>query len=223
MQACLFFYGLERRIRPFYSYDTVLTMKLAREFYARYTPKVARDLLGQTLVRQLEDGTRLRGRIVETEAYHGMTDSACHAHVGRTPRTNLMFEVAGHAYVYLIYGMYDMLNIVTMEAGFPAAVLIRAIEPLEGIERMQVLRGKVRGRNLTNGPGKVCRAMAITRTLKGEDMTCSELLWVEQGGEIADSEVVTSPRIGIDYAAPEDVARHWRYYERGNLWVSKSR
>lgn len=198
-------------------------MKLEREFYARYTPDVARELLGQWLVRQLEDGTELRGRIVETEAYHGMTDSACHAHVGRTPRTNLMFEAAGHAYIYLIYGMYDMLNIVTMEAGFPAAVLIRAVEPVAGIEQMQNLRGKVRGRNLTNGPGKLCRAMAITRLLKGEDMTRSALLWVEAGEAIPDEQVATSPRIGIDYATPEDVARHWRYYERGNLWLSKSR
>lgn len=198
-------------------------MKLERDFYTRYTPDVARDLLGQLLVRQLADGVQLRGRIVETEAYHGTGDSACHAHVGRTPRTNLMFEKAGHAYVYLIYGMYDMLNIVTMEEGFPAAVLIRAIEPVEGIEQMQALRGNVRGRNLTNGPGKVCRAMAITRSLKGEDMTRSALLWVERGDGVANSEVVTSPRIGIDYATPEDVARHWRYHERGNLWVSKSR
>ncbi len=198
-------------------------MKLEREFYARYTPEVARALLGQILVRQLEDGSQLRGRIVETEAYHGMADSACHAHVGRTPRTNLMFEAAGHAYVYLIYGMYDMLNIVTMEAGFPAAVLIRAVEPVAGIEQMQALRGNAKGRNLTNGPGKVCRAMAITRVLKGEDMTRSERLWVEHGAIVAEEQMATSPRIGIDYATPEDVARHWRYYERGNLWVSKSK
>ncbi len=199
----------------------VAFMPLSREFYARYTPTVARELLGHLLVRKLPTGETLCGRIVETEAYHGTEDSACHAHLGRTSRTNIMFGEAGYAYVYLIYGMYDMLNIVTETVGFPAAVLVRAVEPLEGMELMQLNRGNVRGKNLTNGPGKLCRAMAITRALKGEDMVNGDVLWVEAGETVPDDQIVTAPRVGIDYATPEDVARPWRFYERGNLWVSK--
>lgn len=193
-----------------------------REFFAQPTPIVAPALLGQVLVRQLEDGTLLRGRIVETEAYHGIEDSACHGRVGRTTRTEVMYGPPGHAYVYLIYGMYDMLNISCNEDGFPGAVLIRAVEPLEGIPQMAELRGlQTPTKNLTNGPGKLCRAMAITRALHGWDMTTGEMLWVEKDKAVPESEIVATPRINIDYAQEVDRTRLWRFYERGNKWVSR--
>jgi DNA-3-methyladenine glycosylase len=131
-------------------------VRLGREFYARDTLTVARELLGQRLVRVMEDGQRLAGIIVETEAYIGEEDQACHASHGRTPRNAVMYGPAGFAYIYFIYGMYYCLNVVTEQEGFPAAVLIRAIEPTEGIPRMQAYRQGRPLHELTNGPGKLC-------------------------------------------------------------------
>lgn len=193
---------------------------LPASFFARSTLTVARELLGQRLVRQM-DGQRLSGIIVETEAYIGPDDSACHASKGYTPRTAVMFGPPGHAYVYLIYGMYHMLNLVTEAEGFPAAVLIRAIEPVEGIEQMQTRRRRQHSINLTNGPGKLCAALAIDRRLNGHSLGLGETLWLEPTLPTPAAAVVTGPRVGIHYATPADRAAPWRFWVRDNGFVSK--
>jgi DNA-3-methyladenine glycosylase len=197
-------------------------MRLERAFFAQPAPVVARELLGAVLARRLPSGETLRGRIVETEAYHGYGDSASHARAGEKGRAWVMFGPPGHAYVYLIYGMYEMLNVSTDEAGFPAAILIRAVEPIEGVETMLSLRPG-NPKNLTNGPGKLCRAMMIDRSLNGEDVTTSQALWFEVGEPLSNEEIATSPRIGIEYADPEHRERPWRFFQKGNRWVSRYR
>jgi DNA-3-methyladenine glycosylase len=192
-------------------------LKLRRSFYEQPTIEVARQLLGKYLIRKHPDGTTV-GRIVETEAYIGPQDKACHASRGRTPRTEIMFGRAGHAYVYMIYGFYYMLNIVTEAADFPAAVLIRAVEPLEGLPLMQSRRQTERLRSLASGPGKLCRAFAIDRTLNGNDV-CGKVLYLDDHGEPA-PKVVTTPRIGVDYAGKWKHKR-WRFLIKGNEFVSK--
>ncbi|MCS6911057.1 MAG: DNA-3-methyladenine glycosylase [Anaerolineales bacterium] len=177
-------------------------MKLPRAFFARDTVTVARELLGQRLVR-LEAGRRLSGIIIETEAYVGETDLACHARAGRTPRTTVMYGPPGCAYVYLNYGLHWMLNIVTERNGFPAAVLIRAIEPMEGVEVMRRRRGHVPDRQLTNGPGKLAQALHITGSLHGHDLCArGAVLFVERAGNAAPSAILARPRIGI-HSVPE--------------------
>lgn len=194
--------------------------RLTPSFLEQPAPILAPALLGCVLVRQLSDGTVLRCRIVETEAYHGMTDTACHARVGPTERTAVMFGAAGHAYVYLIYGMYHMLNVSSDVLGFPGAVLIRAVEPLEGVACMQQRRG-MKGVGLTNGPGKLCRALDIDRSLNGEPLTTSSRLWLASGAPVPREGVATGPRVGIDYAEPEHRALPWRFWIQGSRWVSK--
>jgi DNA-3-methyladenine glycosylase len=184
---------------------------LSRDFFARPTLTVARELLGQRLVRDIA-GQRLSGRIVETEAYIGPQDSANHASKGRTRRTEVMFGPPGHAYIYLIYGMHSMLNVVTEPEGFPAAVLIRALEPLENIEAMLAKRPSVRPAHLANGPGKLCQAFDIDRTLHNWDLTLGQKLWLEPGEPLPDTAVKTGPRIGIDYARLEDRQAPWRFW-----------
>ncbi len=187
---------------------------LPRAFFDRETPAVARALLGQRLVR-VRDGQRLSGLIVETEAYGGPDDQASHA-FRRTPRSAIMFGPAGHAYVYFIYGMYFCLNAVTEADGQPGAVLIRAIAPAEGLALMRGQRGEVPDRRLADGPGKLCRALAITRDQNGLDLTASAALFIEAGEVVADGQIVTTPRIGVrgDASARE---RPWRF-----VWWSKS-
>lgn len=196
-------------------------MILPAGFYRRPTLDVAADLIGKVLVRSggRGGGFRLSGTIVETEAYIGEDDLACHASRGRTARTAVMYGPAGRSYVYLIYGMYCCLNAVTEDPGFPAAVLIRAIEPLEGIERMMRNRnGNKRTTELGSGPGKLCQAMAIDRDLNGADLTGPEL-WIEDRG-IQPGPIRTSPRIGVDYAgAYRD--KPWRMFVDGSAHVSK--
>ena len=193
--------------------------RLGREFYQQPTLQIARDLLGKRLVRVL-DGQRLSGIIVETEAYIGEADKACHASRGRTPRTEVMYGPPGHAYVYFIYGMHHCFNVVTEEEGFPAAVLIRALEPLEGLEWMRRHRPGRPDGQLTNGPGKLCAALAIDRTLNGVDLCISQVFFIEGGRTVADEEIATSPRIGI---RSDEVARSrpWRFYIKGNRCVSR--
>jgi DNA-3-methyladenine glycosylase len=191
------------------------------EFFARPTLAVARNLLGQRLVRLL-DGRRVSGRIVETEAYIGHDDSANHASKGRTRRTEAMFGPPGRTYIYLIYGTHHMLNLVTEAPDFPAAVLIRALEPVEGLEVMQTNRpGLTNEVNLTNGPGKLCRALAIDKTFHNWDVSLGQELWLEQDSSVPDSMIVTGPRIGVSYARPEDRAAPWRLWVRGNRFVSR--
>ena len=194
---------------------------IQQEFFARPTVAVARALLGQRLVREF-DGQRLSGIIVETEAYVGPDDSACHASRGRTPRTEVMYGPAGHAYIYFIYGMHYMLNLVTEVEGFPAAVLIRAVEPVEGIEVMQAHRPRISSQvNLTNGPGKLCQALAIDQMLHGHDVTIGQALWFEAGNPLSESVIAAGPRIGIAYARPEDRVAPWRFWVQGNPFVAR--
>jgi DNA-3-methyladenine glycosylase len=169
---------------------------LGRDFYARNTLEVARGLLGRRLVRTL-DGQRVGGPIVEVEAYVGADDLASHAARGQTPRNRAMFGRAGHAYVYFIYGMYHCLNVVTEAEGYPAAVLIRAIEPVEGVQVMAVRRpGRPRSQ-LANGPGKLCQALAIGRDMDGLDLTAGVELWLEAGQPVDPQLVQATPRVNV--------------------------
>ncbi|NOX62846.1 MAG: DNA-3-methyladenine glycosylase [Chloroflexi bacterium] len=193
---------------------------LSREFYARTALEVAPDLLGCLLVREL-DGERLVGRIVETEAYYGEEDAASHAFRGPTERNRAMFGPAGHAYIYLIYGMYYCLNVVTGEEGRGEAVLIRALEPLQGIEMMKQRRGRDKVRELTNGPAKLCQALGIDRRLYGHDLTLGRVLWIESGPRPHEP-ILTGPRVGV---RGDEHARNaaWRFYLQHNPFVSPAR
>lgn len=181
--------------------------RLKREFYLRDTLIVARELLGKYLIRE-HSGQLLVGRIVETEAYIGAIDKACHAYNGKkTPRTQTLYEQAGTSYVYLIYGMYDCMNVVTEPEGTAAAVLLRSVEIIQGIELSSCLRyekemsalNKSQLKNFSNGPGKLCKAMGITRLDNGIDL-CNSSFHIADNGEKGDFKIRTSPRIGIDYA-----------------------
>jgi DNA-3-methyladenine glycosylase len=198
--------------------------RLVREFFTRDTLIVARDLLGTRLVRML-DGERISGVIVECEAYIGQDDTACHASRGCTPRNEVMFGRPGYAYVYFTYGMHWMLNVVTEEDGFPAAVLLRAIQPVEGIETMRALRqakGRPRSdRELTSGPARLTQALAIDKTFNGVDLTADGELWLEPGAFFSKDSVKYGPRIGVNYAAEKDRLAPWRFWVRDNPHVSR--
>ena len=204
---------------------------LSSGFYLQNTLTIAQKLLGTFLVRIDEENQyeRFSGKIVETEAYVGPSDLASHAHAGKTPRTQTMFEAGGIAYIYFIYGMYYCLNIVTGKKEYPAAVLIRAVEPVEGIEAMWgnrygksypkgISKTDKRFANLTNGPGKVCQAFEIDKTLNGASLT-GKTLFVEDRGE-KPGKIVSAPRIGVDYAR-QYKDKPWRFYVQDNLFVSK--
>lgn len=193
-------------------------MKLPRAFYEQTTIDVAKQLLGKYLVRKHPEGETI-GRIVETEAYVGPHDLACHASKGRTARTEVMFGPAGHAYVYFIYGFYNMLNLVTEVKDYPAAVLIRAVEPVTGVELMKARRKSNMLRSLASGPGKLCQAFAVDRTLNGTNLG-GTILYVEDRGEPTPKFRATT-RIGVDYAGKwKD--KPYRYLVRGSEFVSKS-
>lgn len=186
-------------------------MILPRAFYDRPTLLVARELLGARLVRIL-DGVRLAGLIVETEAYIGETDLGCHAKAGRTPRTQVMYGEPGHAYVYFTYGNHWLLNAVTEREGFPAAVLIRAIQPVEGVEVMLKRRA---GRD-TFGPGKLCQAMGIGKGENGLDLTePGGGLWIEAGVQVSDSLVTKSARVGLNSVPEPWKSKPWRFMVKG--------
>lgn len=194
---------------------------LTKDFYNRDTLEVARDLLGCEIVRALEDGTQLRCRITETEAYIGRIDKACHAyHYRRTARTETLFAPPGTAYIYLIYGMYHCLNFVTEEEGEPAAVLIRGAVPVTNGDIIAKNRFGCKEKNMTsyqrknflNGPGKLCRGLDLTRAQNGLDLTGpAGGLWVCRGTPPSPSQIQTGKRIGIDYAQ-EAVHFPWRFY-----------
>ncbi len=183
---------------------------LPRTFYARPTLTVARELLGARLVRLL-DGVRLAGLITETEAYIGETDLGCHARAGRTKRTEVMYGPPGLAYVYFTYGMHWCLNAVTEAEGFPAAVLIRAIRPVEGVE---VIAARRRGRD-ADGPAKLTQALGIDGALNGADLCSADNgLWIEAGDPVPDQAVTIGPRVGL-YTVPEPwKSQPWRFRAR---------
>lgn len=177
---------------------------LLREFYDRPTLKVAKELLGKVLIKQAAIGI-IRTKIVDTEAYVGPKDKACHASKGRTKRTEIMFGPAGFTYVYLIYGMYHCLNIVTEQEEYPAAVLIRGLEILEGDHSPDLPRR-------IDGPGRVCRFLEVDRTHNGLDATLGTSLWIEDHGlAVSPKQIQTLPRIGVDYAG-EWAKKLWRFY-----------
>ena len=182
-------------------------MKLTRAFYTRAdVVTVARRLLGRLLVAPARDGRRVSGIIVETEAYQGPEDRASHAYGGRrTRRTETMYARGGTAYVYFVYGMYHQFNVVTSVADVPHAVLVRALEPVEGTDLMRRRRGGVAPGELTSGPGKLCIALGI-----------------EAGRRVRPAGIATGPRVGIDYAQ-DWVARPWRFWLSGNPFVSRAR
>lgn len=191
---------------------------LPRSFYEQDTREAAQKLLGQLVVRRLPTGETLSGIIVETEAY--LTDDpACHAYRGQTPRNSAMFGPPGHAYVYFTYGLHMMLNLVCAPQGIAEAVLVRALEPVEGVELMRQNRGGMaETRQLTNGPGKLAQALALTRLSHNEaDVTdpAGELLILPN--DFAPFAMVTTTRIGIT----QGVDLPWRYYVAGNAFVSR--
>jgi DNA-3-methyladenine glycosylase len=188
---------------------------LSREFFARDTVKVAKDLLGKQLVR-VKDGARMTGRIVEAEAYRGSEDPASHAFRGPTPRNAPMFGEPGHAYVYFTYGNHYLLNATTEVSGKPGAVLIRAIEPLKGLSVMKKLRPSVPELALTNGPGKLTKALGIDKALNKVDMTKLGPLFIVDAEDAA-FEIARSARIGIG----EGKDRLWRFYLPGNRYLSR--
>jgi len=184
-----------------------MTHPLPRNFYNRATLIVARELMGTRLVRIL-NGKKLVGLITETEAYIGETDLACHAKAGLTPRTAPMYGEPGHAFVYFTYGNHWMLNAVTEREGFPAAVLIRAIQPIEGIEVMTKRR---QGRD-TFGPGKLTQAMGITKSENRVDLTeTGSGLWIEAGVKVPNSRVTKSPRVGLNNTPEPWLSKPWRF------------
>lgn len=196
-------------------------MKLGLSFYQRdNVAQIARELLGKVLVTNVK-GRLTSGMIVETEAY-SWKERGCHAYLGRkTSRNEVMFLPGGNAYVYLCYGLHNMVNVVTNHEGVAEAVLIRAVEPLIGIEIMKARR-KITTNNpypLTSGPGKLTAALGIDRRLNGKSLTGDEI-WLEEGERILSGNVVSSTRIGIAYAA-EDAKLPWRFYIRGHACVSK--
>jgi DNA-3-methyladenine glycosylase len=194
--------------------------RLARSFFERSTLQVARDLLGARLVR-LQDGGRLSGIIVEAEAYRGQEDLGCHARAGLTPRTRVMFGPPGHAYIYFTYGMHWMLNFVTEEQGFPAAVLIRALQPCEGLDRIADRRDGQPPARWTDGPAKICQALDINGGLNGSDLCASQAaLFVEEGFLIPDSAVTTGPRVGLNSVPEPWKSIPWRFLVKPNFFTA---
>ena len=205
-------------------------MKLQREFYTRDTLLVAKELLGKYIVRRI--GKRfLVGKIVETEAYIGPKDKASHSYQWKVTKRNLAeFLEGGHVYIYLCYGMYWQLNITTSENCTPECVLIRAIEPIikskdfgnskyQAPNPKQILNSKLRIKNIASGPGKLCKWLKLDKSFYGEDLVTSKRIWLEEGKKIPPSKIITTKRIGIDYAGKwKD--KPWRFYIKNNPFVS---
>ncbi|MCW3491172.1 DNA-3-methyladenine glycosylase [Dethiobacter alkaliphilus] len=194
--------------------EQFLQQPLSKTFYRKPTEEVARRMLGKLLVHKSAQGITA-GRIVETEAYLFHNDPACHACRGMTARNQAMFGEAGYAYVYLIYGIYYCFNVVTAPPGEGEAVLVRALEPVYGLELMAQRRKTQVKRQLTSGPGKLCQAMAIDKTLNEADLTAGPLFLADDGEE--PGEIITTTRIGISVA--EDLPL--RFYVSGNPYVSR--
>jgi DNA-3-methyladenine glycosylase len=201
-----------------------MAQKLPLSFYTRTDAvSIARDLVGKYLFTSM-DGILTGGRIVETEAYRGEHDMACHANGGkRTPRTEIMYHEGGVAYVYLIYGMYALFNVITNVAGKADAVLIRAIEPVVGIPEMLLRRGHTRlSPKLTAGPGVLSSALGITTRHYGTPLT-GDLIWLETREQpVPENQLIASPRVGVAYAG-EDAAHPWRFRLRDSPWTSPAK
>lgn len=202
-------------------------LKLLREFYNRDSVTVAKDLLGKYLVHVVE-GEKLIGKMVEVEAYMGPFDKAAHSYNNRrTERNEIMYGGPGFSYVYIIYGMYNCMNVVVEEPGKPQAILIRALEPIEGLETMSKFRfnkaydelAKRERIGLTSGPGKLCQALNIDRTHNGLDL-CGDRLYIFEDENQESFEIISTTRINIDYAE-EAKDFPWRFYIKNNPYISK--
>ncbi|MBP2032345.1 DNA-3-methyladenine glycosylase [Clostridium algifaecis] len=203
-------------------------VKLNRDFYNRDTLIVAKELLGKVLIHNT-DGNILSGKIVEVEAYKGISDKAAHSYKGRrTKRTEVMYGIPGISYVFMIYGMYNCFNVITEKQGIPNAVLIRALEPLDNLNTLALNRfnkpydelSKYQIKNLTNGPGKLCSALSIDRSANKLDL-CKDELYISDNS-INNFEIESSKRIGIDYAE-EAKDYPWRFFIKNNIYVSKNK
>lgn len=197
--------------------------KLPRKLYNQSTIKVAKLLLGKFLIRKI--GKKIiSGKIVETEAYAGPKDLASHASRGKTPRNAPMFGPPGYSYVYLVYGLNYCFNIVTEGRDYPAAVLVRALEPTESVKSMFRRRNLIfttlPSPALTNGPGKLCQALKINKNLNDIDLTGNTLWLEDRGVKIKPSEITAKKRVGVDYAGKYK-NKPWRFYLKGNKFVSK--
>jgi DNA-3-methyladenine glycosylase len=195
-----------------------VSARAARSFYARPATDVAPDLLGAVLVREFPGGTLLRARIVETEAYEE-GDPASHSFRGQSRRNTVMFGPPGHLYVYFIYGMHFCMNVVTGRAGEGSAVLLRAAEPLEGLEGMADRRGTDRSERLCSGPARLCEALGVDLTLNGADLTAAGQLTISRERRVPEGEIVRGPRVGITVGTE----LHWRFHLRGSPFVSRIR
>ena len=196
-------------------------LRLKQEFYQKDAVQAARDLLGKIIVRKY-NGKTITVKIVETEAYCGAEDKASHAHNNKkTKRTAPMFKKGGHAYIYLIYGMYYCLNVVTAAENNPHAVLIRGVEPLKGLKYIKENRQikSSRSKDLTNGPGKLSQALKIDKSFDGCNLVENNSLYLTDGGT-EDFEIESSPRVNIDYAE-EYKDKKWRFFIKNNKYVSK--
>ena len=188
-------------------------VRLKRDFFQGGTLTIARQLLGQSLIKLETDGSRLSGSIIETEAYIGMDDLACHARAGKTPRNASMWGEPGHAYVYFTYGMHWMLNLVTEEEGFPAAVLLRALVARDGLDRMRARRTGRPDEELCDGPAKLCQAFVIDRSFDGLDLCQPDSpLFLEAGLDIPNSAVTQGPRVGLNKVEEPWKSIPWRFY-----------
>jgi DNA-3-methyladenine glycosylase len=194
------------------------TRRLPRSFFTRPSPEVGPDLLGRILARRVGDGTLLTARIVEAEAYQE-DDPASHSFRGRTNRTEVMFGPPGHAYVYFTYGMHHCMNVVTGSTGEGSAVLLRAAEPLEGLEEMARRRGTNDPRALCSGPGRLCQALGIDRAENGLDLVRGRQLWLLEGAPVIPTKISFGSRVGIT----SGTERPWRFSVRGDRFVSRAR
>jgi DNA-3-methyladenine glycosylase len=197
--------------------------RLSDKFFLRTnTVRVAQDLLGKLLVVPDAAGNRVSGMIVETEAYLGVEDKAAHSYGGRrTARNEITYAEGGYVYVFFVYGMYYQLNLVSGPADQAHVVLIRAVEPVEGIEIMRERRGATPDKNLTSGPGKLTIAFGIDRSFNGEHLS-GERIWAEEYRNFKRAEIASGPRVGIDYAE-EFVEMPWRFWVKDNMFVSRTK
>ncbi len=209
-----------------------MSHKLRRRFFVESATEVAKEMLGKYIIH-LDNGVKLSGRIVETESYMGPEDKAAHSYKWKkTERNRVEYLTGGHIYIYLVYGMYWQLNITTAKEGLPQCVLIRAVEPVEGIKEMtkrrkmkpvgsKISNGSSLILNLTSGPGKLCQALGFDSSHYGLDVTRSPRVWLEDRGEkIPKKDIFRTKRVGIDYAE-EWADKHWRFYLKSNPFVSK--
>ena len=210
--------GREARAVPAEGAAVLSRARLRRAFFDRPAVEVAPDLLGRVLVRAVRDGVRLAGRVVEAEAYEP-GDPASHGFRGPTPRNASMFGAPGHLYTYFTYGNHWMANVVARERGVGSAVLLRALEPLEGVEEMRVNRARSDALDLCSGPGKLARAFGLDRTHDGADLVRGRDVWLEAGTPVDPDRIRRGTRVGVSVGGEQD----WRFFEADSPWVSKWR